>query len=106
MPDKAIDLIDEATARLRMEIDSLPTELDETERKITQLEIEKQALKRESDNVSKNRLAKLEEELANLKSEADRLRAHWSNEKGLIKKSREIKGKSRGRKTPDAEGGA
>ncbi len=94
MPDKAIDLIDEATARLRMEIDSLPTELDETERKITQLEIEKQALKRESDNVSKNRLAKLEEELANLKSEADRLRAHWSNEKGLIKKSREIKEKA------------
>jgi len=91
MPDKAIDLIDEATAKLRMEIDSLPTELDETERKITQLEIEKQALKRESDNVSKNRLVKLEEELANIKSEADRLRAHWSNEKGLIKKSREIK---------------
>jgi ATP-dependent Clp protease ATP-binding subunit ClpB len=91
MPDKAIDLIDEATARLRMEIDSLPTELDEIERKITQLEIEKQALKRESDNVSKLRLNKLEEELANIKGEADRLRAHWSNEKGLIKKAREIK---------------
>jgi ATP-dependent Clp protease ATP-binding subunit ClpB len=94
MPDKAIDLIDEATARLRMEIDSLPTELDEIERRITQLEIEKQALKRESDNVSKTRLAKLEEELANLKTEAERLRAHWSNEKGLIKRSREIKEKT------------
>jgi ATP-dependent Clp protease ATP-binding subunit ClpB len=93
MPDKAIDLIDEATAKLRMEIDSLPTELDEIERKITQLEIEKQALKRESDNASKIRLGKLDEELANLKGEAERLRAHWSNEKGLIKKSREIKEK-------------
>ncbi|WP_022850195.1 ATP-dependent chaperone ClpB [Limisalsivibrio acetivorans] len=91
MPDKAIDLIDEATARIRMEIDSMPTELDEIERKITQLEIERQALKKESDSASKSRLVRLDEELANLKGERDSLKTHWSNEKGLIQRSREIK---------------
>ena len=77
LPDKAIDLIDEAAARIRMEIDSRPTEVDEIERKIMQLEIERQALKKEKDEASKERLEKLEKELAELKEEADKLKAHW-----------------------------
>ncbi len=91
MPDKAIDLIDEATAKLRMEIDSMPTEMDELDRKIRQLEIDREALKREKDKASKNRLKLLEEELSNLKEEFNTLKSHWENEKRLIKRSREIK---------------
>jgi ATP-dependent Clp protease ATP-binding subunit ClpB len=91
MPDKAIDLIDEATAKLRMEIDSMPTEMDELDRKIRQLEIEREALKREKDKASKNRLKILEEELSNLKEEFNTLKSHWENEKEFIKRSREIK---------------
>lgn len=91
MPDKAIDLIDEATAKLRMEIDSLPTELDELERKITQLEIDRQALKKEQDAASKQRLEKLEKELANLKEQATGMRAAWQNEKSIIQNVRTIK---------------
>ena len=94
MPDKAIDLIDEATARLRMEIDSMPTELDELERRITQLEIERQALKKENDEISKTRLHKLEKEAADLSEKAQGLKAQWMNEKGLIQKSRELKEKA------------
>lgn len=91
MPDKAIDLIDEATAKLRMEIDSLPSELDELERKKLQLEIEKQALKKESDEASKVRLQKLEEEIKQLTDKIDEMKAHWQLEKSLIQETRKIK---------------
>jgi ATP-dependent Clp protease ATP-binding subunit ClpB len=84
LPDKAIDLIDEAASRLRMEIDSMPAELDEVERRIMQLEIERAALKKESDAASKDRLTKLEKELATLKEDRTRLAAQWQNEKKSI----------------------
>jgi len=91
LPDKAIDLVDEAAARIRMEIDSRPTEVDEIERRIMQLEIERQALKKEKDETSRDRLEKLEKELANLKEEADKLKAHWQKEKETIQKIGKIK---------------
>ncbi len=93
LPDKAIDLIDEASARLRMEIDSVPVEIDEVERKILQLEIERSALKKENDPASAERLSKIESEIKELYSKRDELRAHWMKEKDLIKKIREIKEK-------------
>ncbi len=91
LPDKAIDLIDEAAAKLRMEIDSLPTEIDEIERKIMQLEIEREALKKESDPASAERLKKIEEELANLREQADAMKARWQEEKSMIQRIRDIK---------------
>jgi ATP-dependent Clp protease ATP-binding subunit ClpB len=91
LPDKAIDLIDEAASRLRIEIDSMPIEIDEVERKILQLEIEKQALKREEDKASKERLAQLEREVHNLKETASSLKAHWQNEKESIQRIRSLK---------------
>lgn len=91
LPDKAIDLIDEAAAQLRMQIDSMPLELDEVTRRITQLEIERQALKKESDPASRERLQKLEEELARLKERQTQLKAKWEAEKTWIQKIREIK---------------
>ena len=91
LPDKAIDLIDEAASKLRMEIDSLPVELDEITRKIIQLEIEKQAIKKEKDDASKERLTKIGEKLADLKEEEKGLRARWSLEKETISKIRKIK---------------
>jgi ATP-dependent Clp protease ATP-binding subunit ClpB len=84
LPDKAIDLIDEAASRLRMEIDSMPAELDEIERRIMQLEIEREALRKESDPASRERLAKLEKELAGRKEERTRLAAQWQQEKEAI----------------------
>jgi ATP-dependent Clp protease ATP-binding subunit ClpB len=84
LPDKAIDLIDEAASRLKIEIDSVPTEIDEVERRIQQLEIERQALKKETDEASKARRQTLEEELANLREEAEALRTRWQNEKEPI----------------------
>jgi ATP-dependent Clp protease ATP-binding subunit ClpB len=93
LPDKAIDLIDEAASRLRIEIDSMPIEIDEVERKILQLEIEKQALKREEDKASKERLAQLEREVHNLKEAASSLKAHWQNEKESIQRIRSLKEK-------------
>ncbi|HEX2226451.1 MAG TPA: ATP-dependent chaperone ClpB [Candidatus Binatia bacterium] len=93
LPDKAIDLIDEAASRLRIEIDSMPIEIDEVERKILQLEIEKQALKREEDKASKERLAQLEREVHNLKETASSLKAHWQNEKDSIQRIRSLKEK-------------
>jgi ATP-dependent Clp protease ATP-binding subunit ClpB len=81
LPDKAIDLVDEAAARMRIEIDSMPTELDELERRKIQLEIEREALKKETDKASKERLERLEKELANFKERADNLRAQWQSEK-------------------------
>ncbi|MAF14354.1 MAG: ATP-dependent chaperone ClpB [Parcubacteria group bacterium] len=91
LPDKAIDLIDEATSGLRMEIDSMPEELDMIKRKIIQLEIEKQALKKEKDTVSKARLQNLEKELADLSEKSNQIEIHWKNEKDLIKKIQDYK---------------
>ncbi|MBK9240804.1 MAG: ATP-dependent chaperone ClpB [Acidobacteria bacterium] len=84
LPDKAIDLIDEAASRLRMEIDSMPAELDEIERRVMQLEIEREALRKESDAPSRERLEKLEKELGGLKEERTRLSAQWQKEKDAI----------------------
>jgi len=86
LPDKAIDLIDEAGARLRTEIDSLPSELDEKLRRIMQLEIEREALKKEADAASRERLSKLEKELADLKGEADAMKAQWQAEKDTVQR--------------------
>ena len=84
LPDKAIDLVDEAASRLRMEIDSMPAELDEVERRIVQLEIEREALRKEADAASKERLARLDKELAGLKETRTRLAAQWQQEKDAI----------------------
>jgi len=91
LPDKAIDLIDEATSRLRIEIDSMPAEIDTIQRKITQLEIEREALKKEKDQGSKDRLKKIKDELAQLKSQTEEMTAHWKKEKETISKIRGIK---------------
>jgi ATP-dependent Clp protease ATP-binding subunit ClpB len=91
LPDKAIDLIDEAAARLRTEIDSMPAELDEVQRRIMQLEIEREALRKERDKASMERLEKLEKELANLKEEKNQLSLHWQQEKDAIQASRRLK---------------
>ena len=91
LPDKAIDLIDEAASRLRIEIDSLPTELDIVEREIRQLEIEREALRKESDRASQERLQALERELANLQERAKGMRERWEQEKGAITAIRDIK---------------
>ncbi|MFZ3168903.1 MAG: ATP-dependent chaperone ClpB [Candidatus Methanoperedens sp.] len=91
LPDKAIDLIDEAASKLRIEIDSMPSELDEIERKIRQLEIEKQAVKKEKDEYSKERLEKIDKELSDLKEKSSQMKAHWQLEKDAIKKIRKIK---------------
>ncbi len=91
LPDKAIDLVDEASSKLRIEIDSMPTEIDEIERKIMQLEIEKQALKKEKDQASRERLDKLNKEIAELKEKSSQMKAHWQNEKEAIKRIRAIK---------------
>ncbi len=93
LPDKAIDLIDEAASRLRIEIDSMPIEIDEVERKILQLEIEREALKRESDEAAMERLARLEREIAELHSTSEELKAHWRKEKESIQKIRNLKEK-------------
>ncbi len=91
LPDKAIDLVDECASKLRIEIDSMPAEIDEIQRKITQAEIEREALKKEVDDASKKRLAKLEEELAAMKDEIQEMKAHWQNEKDMIQTIRKIK---------------
>jgi len=91
LPDKAIDLIDEAASRLRMEIDSKPAELDEVDRRIMQLEIEREALKKEKDRASKERLQKLEQELADLQEESAALRTRWQQEKDAIQGIRDTK---------------
>jgi len=91
LPDKAIDLIDEAAARLRIEIDSMPFEIDVVERRIRQLEIEKAALAKETDEKSSQRLAALDEELAALAEERDGMVAHWQNEKDAIAEIRALK---------------
>jgi len=94
LPDKAIDLVDEAAARLRMEIDSMPVELDELERTIRQLEIERQALKKEQDAASRDRLAVLERNLAQLNEQRNALRARWDREKEIISRIRQLKART------------
>ena len=90
LPDKAIDLVDEAASKLRMEIDSMPVELDEIRRRIMQLEIEREALRKERDPASRERLARLEKELADLKEDQTRLSARWQQEKELIQQSAKL----------------
>ena len=92
LPDKAIDLIDEAAAMIRTEIDSLPTELDEANRNVMQLEIEREALRKETDDASRERLEKLENELRNLQMTQAELKGQWENEKGVINVVRDLKG--------------
>jgi ATP-dependent Clp protease ATP-binding subunit ClpB len=91
LPDKAIDLVDEAAAGLRMEIDSLPTEIDEIERRIMQLEIERQAMRKESDAHSRERLKQIEKELGTLKEQSNALKGRWQTEKDAIGRIRKIK---------------
>src|SRR5205807_9986998 len=91
LPDKAIDLIDESASRLRIEIDSMPIEIDEVERRIKQLEIERAALKKETDAASKERLDRLERELADLREQGAGLKAHWQQEKECIDRIRTLK---------------
>jgi ATP-dependent Clp protease ATP-binding subunit ClpB len=91
LPDKAIDLVDEAAARLRTEIDSMPAELDEISRRVMQLEIEREALRKETDAASRARLEKLEEELTRLQAEAQKLREQWQREKASIERPRQIR---------------
>ncbi len=91
LPDKAIDLMDEAASKLRMEIDSMPVELDEVRRRIMQLEIEREALRKETDQASKDRLSKLEKDLADLKEQDTELRSHWEQEKEAIQAGRQLK---------------
>jgi len=103
LPDKAVDLIDEATSRLRIEIDSVPTEIDEIQRRIMQLEIEKQALKKETDTASKDRLKKIDEELSRHKEEVTQKQIHWKNEKEAIQKIQELKASLDTLKNEEAE---
>jgi ATP-dependent Clp protease ATP-binding subunit ClpB len=102
MPDKAIDLVDEAASKLRMEIDSMPAELDENQRRIMQLEIEREALRKEKDRASIERLGKLDKELANLKEERSRLATHWQQEKDAIQQARKFREELEGVK-PEVE---
>ena len=91
LPDKAIDLMDEAAAMIRTEIDSMPTELDEIQRRIMQLEIERQALKKEEDEASRERLSTLEKEISSLREKSDGMKAQWEMEKENIKREKELK---------------
>jgi ATP-dependent Clp protease ATP-binding subunit ClpB len=91
LPDKAIDLVDEAASKLRIEIDSMPAEIDEAERKIKQLEIEVQALKKEKDKNSVARMEKIKRELSNLKEKSNLMKVHWQQEKEIIKNIRGLK---------------
>ncbi|PYK44744.1 MAG: ATP-dependent chaperone ClpB [Verrucomicrobia bacterium] len=92
LPDKAVDLVDEAASRLKIELDSMPTEIDMIEREIMQHEMERQALKKEKDPASKERLKKLEKELAELKDKSDALKAEWQKEKAQITEQAKLKG--------------
>ena len=102
LPDKAVDLIDEAASRLRIEIDSMPTEIDEAERKYRQLEIEKQILSKETDEASKDRLNKMLEEMASIKSDLDKMKSQWTLEKQIIKRIGDLKERMDELKTEEA----
>ncbi|MDP2646584.1 MAG: ATP-dependent chaperone ClpB [Desulfobacterales bacterium] len=91
LPDKAIDLIDECASKLRIEIDSMPVEIDEIQRRILQIEIEREALKKETDDSSRERLLKLEKDLNTLQEELHKMKAHWQNEKDIIQQIRKVK---------------
>jgi ATP-dependent Clp protease ATP-binding subunit ClpB len=91
LPDKAIDLVDEAASRLKIELDSMPTEIDVIEREVMQHEMERQALKKEKDPASKERLKKLEKELAGLKEKSNALKAEWQKEKAILEEQRKWK---------------
>jgi ATP-dependent Clp protease ATP-binding subunit ClpB len=99
LPDKAVDLVDEAASRLKIELDSLPTEIDQLERQAMQLEMERQALAKEKDDASKQRLEKVVKELADIKEQSGQLRARWQNEKGVIDQVRKIQEEVEMRKT-------
>jgi ATP-dependent Clp protease ATP-binding subunit ClpB len=103
LPDKAIDLIDEAASRLRIEIDSMPQELDVNERDIRRLEIERQALKKETDTASKERLKKIDEELSRLKESNKAMRLRWQNEKKVIDRIRAVKAQIEEKKSEEAK---
>src|SRR5690606_7355955 len=90
LPDKAIDLVDEAASKIRMEIDSLPTPIDQVERDLLKLQMEEQALKRETDKASKARLDEVRREIADLQGKRDAMRAQWMREKELITELRQI----------------
>jgi ATP-dependent Clp protease ATP-binding subunit ClpB len=102
LPDKAVDLIDEAASRLRIELDSMPCEIDTINRKIIQLEIEKQSFKKDTDKAATERRDKIEKELAELKSSMDQMKIHWSAEKDIIKKIQQIKSQMESLKTEEA----
>jgi ATP-dependent Clp protease ATP-binding subunit ClpB len=102
LPDKAVDLIDEAASRLKIELDSMPSEIDAIERKIIQLEIERQSLKKETDKTAKERRDKIEKELAELKSSRDQMKMHWSSEKNIINEIQNTKGQIEALKTEEA----
>ncbi|MCX5850007.1 MAG: ATP-dependent chaperone ClpB [Deltaproteobacteria bacterium] len=102
LPDKAVDLIDEAASRLKIELDSMPSEIDAIDRKIIQLEIERQSLKKETDKTAKERRDKIEKELADLKSSMAQMKIHWSSEKDIINKIQNTKGKIEALKTEEA----
>jgi ATP-dependent Clp protease ATP-binding subunit ClpB len=93
LPDKAVDLIDEAASRLRIELDSMPSEIDAIERKVTQLEIERQSLKNESDKTTQDRRNKIDKELKKLRESMERMKTHWAQEKEIIKNIQSIKSK-------------
>ena len=101
LPDKAVDLIDEAASRLRIELDSLPSEIDVLERRVIQLEIERQSLKNETDRTSVERRQKIEQELAEIRENMDRMKLQWTGEKETIKKIQGIKGRIEALKTEE-----
>ena len=103
LPDKAIDLIDEAASRLRIEIDSMPTEIDEAQRKYRQLEIERQILSKETDEASKDRLNKMNQEMESIKAELDKMKSQWALEKEIIKRIGDLKERMDELKTEEAK---
>jgi len=102
LPDKAVDLIDESASRLRIELDSMPSEIDAIDRRIIQLKIELQSLKKESDKTAKERRDKIEKEIADLQEKMDQMKVHWSGEKDIIKKIQNIKSRIESLKTEEA----
>lgn len=103
LPDKAIDLVDEAASKLRIEIDSMPLEIDEIERKIIQYRVEMQALKRDDTDEARTKLAQMEQQLSEIQAESDRLKAIWQNEKDAIQKMQDIKAKIESAKAQEKE---
>ncbi len=101
LPDKAVDLVDEAASRLRIELDSMPSEIDAIDRKVIQLEIELQSLKNDTDDAARERREKIEKELESLKSGMDQMKMHWSAEKDIIKKIQQIKSRMEALKTEE-----